>query len=182
MNQVIVHFCDHAERPEQLDFGFFQRNVRDFTLAPPRCFACQKFAHTAKHCLKQVVVCSICSGSHHYKECPPNTPPKYANCAGAHATNAQLCPTRLEAIRRARLFVTGLTSERKGRSKVTSSNTSPDGVTHRGRSKCDLVSTPKPTRKPSTSTTTTLTFAQAVATANGVPSDQIRAILASRSA
>lgn len=180
MNQIIVHFRDNAERPAEMDFGFFKRKVRDFTLAPPRCYECQKFGHTSKFCKSESPKCSICSGPHQWKECLPNAESKCANCAGSHPANAPHCPTRLEAIRKARLFVTGSKKSDKGRhtpspKKYSSAPRDPAGKSTAAGAEADVA---REVINPARRVSEKLSFARAVAAVNGVSSDLIPELLA----
>lgn len=104
---VILHFEPNTERPEKLDLGFWVRVPRERISAPPRCYRCQKFGHVSRHCASAVARCSLCSGDHGWKDCPVPTNLLCANCNGARSAADRSCPSRLAAIRRSTLFVTG---------------------------------------------------------------------------
>lgn len=46
-----------------------------------RCYRCQAFGHTAKHCGPKKIPCSYCAGEHDMKTCTSNNPTgKCTNC------------------------------------------------------------------------------------------------------
>lgn len=106
-DEVILYFRENTTRPAVVDLGFWVSKVRDFTEAPPRCFRCQRYGHIAKRCLAPIPRCSLCGRAHDWKECTSSPPVRCVNCGGEHAANFSKCPTKLDALRRARLFVTG---------------------------------------------------------------------------
>lgn len=106
-DEVVLHFQENAERPDSVDLGFWRSKVRDYTEPPPRCFRCQRFGHVAKHCHSNQARCSLCCGDHEWRNCTKSSPVKCANCGGDHPANTSTCPTRLAAIRRRKLFVSG---------------------------------------------------------------------------
>lgn len=177
MDQIIVHFCDNAERPLELDFGFFKRSVISRSLlfvvtiarnsATPRNIATPSFPH------------SKCSGQHQWKECSPNTESKCANCAGSHSANFPLCPTRQEPIRQARLFVVGpqtfgQTKRRQDLKKLPHSPPNAAGKRNKSSVRPDAIHKEQPE---ATLVSKKLTFAAVAAAANDVPPVLIPALL-----
>ena len=59
-----------------------------------QCYKCLKFGHYTSSCKVIVNTCSICSGSHHYKECNNKSHISCANCKGTHIAVASVCPER----------------------------------------------------------------------------------------
>lgn len=131
--EILIQFPHNMPLPRTVSFGLFHRHVRKFTRAPPRCYSCQRYGHTAAHCVTKEVKCSIYSGAHDWISCPPGASPKCANCSEAHPATTPNCRKRLEAIKRAREFVLGSPSR----------NTKQSGVMNRGRKR-----TPSPQREP----------------------------------
>ena len=58
-----------------------------------QCFKCFKFEHYNNQCARLSPICSICSGEHHFKNCPNPTMKKCVNCSGDHIAIARGCPT-----------------------------------------------------------------------------------------
>ena len=60
-----------------------------------QCFKCFKYNHYSNKCSKDNPLCSICSGDHHYKDCPDTFVRKYINCKGTHIAISRQCPVRI---------------------------------------------------------------------------------------
>ena len=62
-----------------------------------QCYNCQMFGHGASRC-KVKTFCAICAGNHATANCEA-TIVKCTNCRGAHKSNSNDCPVKLEYIR-----------------------------------------------------------------------------------
>lgn len=95
--------------------GYVSHRLYDHVESPPRCFNCQRFGHLANFCRKKTPTCGRCAGEHKWTECPVATAPKCANCGKEHAANHRDCTARLDALKRAKLFAYGKTTQAKQR-------------------------------------------------------------------
>ena len=59
-----------------------------------QCFKCFKYNHYTNKCSRDNPLCSICSGEHHYKDCPDTSAKMCINCKGAHIAISCQCPVR----------------------------------------------------------------------------------------
>ena len=59
-----------------------------------QCYKCFKYEHYTNQCARTSPICSICSGDHHFRDCPNPNIKKCANCNGNHIAIARGCPTR----------------------------------------------------------------------------------------
>ena len=64
-----------------------------------QCFKCFKYTHFTNKCPRDTPLCSICSGEHHYKDCPDTSARKCINCKGAHIAISRLCPVRQQSLK-----------------------------------------------------------------------------------
>ena len=71
----------------------------------PQCYRCFSYSHLVKSCPATVSRCSICYGTHSYRECPTPNDPKCCVCGGGHISVSSDCPFRKEAIRNKRASV-----------------------------------------------------------------------------
>lgn len=110
--EIVIHFPHDMVQPKNVRIGLMVRRAPNFTRAPPRCFRCQKYGHTAAHCASSEQKCSICSGPHEWKALTPGATPKCANCDERHAATTPNCSKRIEAIKQAREFALGLIPHR----------------------------------------------------------------------
>lgn len=53
-----MYLEDNAERPKRLSMGYMKHCLYDYVDAPPRCYNCQRYGHTAKFCRRTTPVCS----------------------------------------------------------------------------------------------------------------------------
>lgn len=63
-----------------------------------QCFKCLKFDHYTNTCKAAANTCSICSGSHYFKQCTNKSRVSCANCNGPHIAVASVCPERKKYI------------------------------------------------------------------------------------
>ena len=59
-----------------------------------QCFKCFKYNHYTNKCSRDTPLCSICSGEHHYKDCPDTSASK-----GAHIAISHQCPVRKQTLK-----------------------------------------------------------------------------------
>ena len=71
-------------------------DIRPFVPAPNHCKQCCQFGHSSFVCNSEQV-CSICSGSHFFKQCPTPNNRKCPNCSLPHSANWGGCPVRKKA-------------------------------------------------------------------------------------
>ena len=71
-------------------------DIRPFVPAPNQCKQCCQFGHSSFVCNSEQV-CSICSGSHFFKQCPTPNKRKCPNCSLPHSANWGGCPVRKKA-------------------------------------------------------------------------------------
>lgn len=169
--EIIIHFPHHMPLPRTVSFGLFDRRVRKFNRAPPRCYSCQRYGHIAAHCVAKEVKCSICSGAHDWKSCEPGTSPKCANCSEAHPATTPSCPKRLEAVKRAREFVLGSPSRNTKKSALTRRDHKRTPSHQRTPRQQDF-----PPLLPPRKVTGSLTFANVVGEVNGVSPRHVDAL------
>lgn len=113
--EVVVYFPDNTERPDRLTMGYVSHRLYDHVESPPRCFNCQRFGHLANFCQKKMPTCGRCAGQHKWAECPDGTAPKCANCRKQETANHSDCTSRIDALKRARLFAYGKSAQLKPR-------------------------------------------------------------------
>ena len=63
-----------------------------------QCYKCFSFNHTIGSCQATASLCSICAGTHNYRECNNKNNVRCANCGNAHKAISPMCPQRKEAI------------------------------------------------------------------------------------
>lgn len=107
VDQIIAHFSDNVERPLELDFGFYKRKVRDFTVAVVRYCKTQKFGHTLKNCNTKYPKLPIFSGQHQWKECSQNAEEKFEDWWQLSLRSSFCSQIGKKAIRKVCLFVIG---------------------------------------------------------------------------
>lgn len=80
-------------------------NIRKYYPRPMRCFKCQKFNHTTKHCTSEVEICSLCSNEKPHEQCGTIT---CFNCtqeddlkskANSHKTGDKHCPAWIREVK-----------------------------------------------------------------------------------
>jgi hypothetical protein len=81
--------------PEFVYLDLFRFRVHEYNAPLLQCFKCFKFNHGAKIC-KSVQKCSVCSGEHHFSECPDNNIIKCINCQGPHLAISRDCPIKIQ--------------------------------------------------------------------------------------
>ena len=64
-----------------------------------QCFKCFKYNHYTNKCPRDTPLRSICSGEHHYKDCPDTSARKCINCKGAHIAISRQCPVRRQTLK-----------------------------------------------------------------------------------
>ncbi|KAL0882470.1 hypothetical protein ABMA27_000942 [Loxostege sticticalis] len=75
--------------PAHVSYGLCTLPVEQYIKPVIQCFKCMGFGHTTKFC-KRNVVCSVCSQSHHFKDCTNKDKPLCANCKGEHIAVSKL--------------------------------------------------------------------------------------------
>ena len=64
-----------------------------------QCFKGFKYNHYTNKCSRDTPLCSVCSGEHHYKDCPDTSSRKRINCKGAHIAISRQCPERRQSLK-----------------------------------------------------------------------------------
>ena len=64
-----------------------------------KCFKCFKYNHYTNKCSRDTLLCSICSGEHHYKVCSDTSARKCINCKDAHIAISRQCPVRKQTLK-----------------------------------------------------------------------------------
>ena len=66
----------------------------------PQCYRCFSYEHLVNECKAPLPTCSICSGSHNYKQCPDKTKILCCVCGAPHTAISPKCPSRKVAIQK----------------------------------------------------------------------------------
>ena len=94
-NTTLITFTDESEIPPHIIINGRFFKTWPFVPRPRRCNNCQAFDHSTLFC-KNPTICSKCSGSHNYLECPNMNTPKCANCCQPHSAAYKQCTKYLE--------------------------------------------------------------------------------------
>ena len=77
----------------------------------PQCYRCFSYDHLLKSCPAKEPRCSICSGSHLYRDCPTPKDPKCCVCGQPHIAVSAQCPFRREAVKKKKASVKSSAAE-----------------------------------------------------------------------
>lgn len=80
--------------PESVDLNSWLFEVRQYIPPVKQCLRCLRYGHIAKYC-KNSERCSICGGSHCYKDCITDTKDAMCvHCNGNHIAISSSCPVK----------------------------------------------------------------------------------------
>jgi len=94
-NTTLITFTDESEIPPHIIINGRFFKTWPFVPRPRRCNNCQAFDHSTLFC-KNPIICSKCSGSHNFLDCPNMNSPKCANCSQPHSAAYKQCTKYLE--------------------------------------------------------------------------------------
>lgn len=96
LQTVLITFLS-ASRPDHVTLDHIWFDVREYIKPLLQCFVCYKFGHSRGSC-KSKQICSMCTGSHFFKDCDNTQNPKCINCSGPHTAVASICPIKSSKI------------------------------------------------------------------------------------
>jgi hypothetical protein len=90
-----VHLVFKAPQMPEVFYLYYRAfRVKQYVPGPTRCYRCQRFGHTSRHCRREDR-CGNCSGAHPTTECTEENQ-HCPNCEGPHKASSQECPKFLE--------------------------------------------------------------------------------------
>jgi len=94
-NATLIAYPKRTVLPQFLQVDGRRYKVHLYVPKPLRCDGCQFFGHTKLSCSREVV-CSRCSGSHSFANCPDKTKIRCADCGQAHSAAYKNCPVYIK--------------------------------------------------------------------------------------
>ena len=109
LKSLKIIFNNPEEADKVLSQGIFvgglqfspDRINKETYISLKQCFRCFQYTHYANECKEKKGLCSICSLTHHYRNCPNKNSPYCILCKGNHHATSPACPIRREEIKKA---------------------------------------------------------------------------------